>query len=1350
MSRMKPIIVACQIVPFFILVILGTAKGNSRENLFEIQRIGLENGLPARMVYHLEQDKIGFVWVASQFGIHRYDGSRFKTYTNGMLGLPERTPPFLAADVDGRLWFSAHTQVGKEFWGVLDILGDSLIPKTSLFKGQFSPDGIRSVCPLRGDGPERTIVLTTTSGEIWLYDGEYRKQIAWKDNPKPLPQFVRQTNGDIVFLDRDNIYFLHQDHSVDTVKVPLNGIERVHRLLLHQGNPVVKITEKAHSKYVKFTDRNPSPFTYYNHLNDSVDEICAISDQYLLVPRIDSMVVIDRWGKELQRFPMPGYRQGHSAMFVFDRITDGQGNLWFTTANGLFKLSVRPNLFEIKYPGESIYGILKKGSELWRAGIYSTAMEDLETGSVLTTPEHFGIWAFGEGDNGSVWAGGLINAIHFLPDEEVPAVYSCGKKIAIKVPFFNNVSGHVLCGTGNGIVRFEKLIGGQDYRCLGSVSLDGSPDLGQVFSFYQNTQGIWAASANGLYLLDAKSEQIIAHYNKADGLPEEAIHHLHEDKDGVFWMAARWGGLVRWNPKTSDVRRFTTEDGLPHNNIYAVYEDDFKTLWLPTDYGLVAFDKETYSSRVFLPRNGIAHEEFNTYSHFQDVDGSLYFGGLGGITSFHPRDLHKRWTEHESPLLLASVRVLSEDRPTFEDRTKTVSRNAGIVLAPEDRILELELSLLDFENESFNQFAYRIEGVQDQWVYTRDPRLSLFNLPYGNHRLIIKARGASGGWNEQMLSLPIRVLRPFYMQTWFILVLIFGVLILSAISIWWRLNSLKKDRERLEREVDLRTRKIATQAEELKELDKIKSQFFSNITHEFRTPLTLILGPANQMVNANPPSEIKKGLNGIVRNASMLLQLINQLLDLSKLENQNMQIEMSHGDIVGYCGELMNGFKLLAGQNNIDLQFKPFAERWETHFDRGKMDKIVNNLLSNAMKFTPEGGEVELSLQQADARGQDCILLLVRDNGSGIEPEHADKVFNRFYQANSSHTRLQGGTGIGLALVRELVEMQGGSITVKSSPGMGATFVVLLPVGDSPSKQQPQLDAPGNVEIEVQEVVTLGIPETVATPVTKSHVGRLLVLVIDDNADMRDYIRSCIDQNKYDIVEAKDGEEGIEKALQLVPDLVISDVMMPVKDGFEVVESIREHLATSHIPLILLTAKSSLDSRLEGLRRGADAYLTKPFSPDELSLRIEKLIEIRQAMKARYLTDSAESSSRPNPELDLVFDREDSFMYDLKRYIEENMTRPDLKVDTISSHLGISRTQLYRKLQSLSVDGIGDLIRKARCAKAKDLIAQKELTFTEIAYEVGFSSPSHFSRTFRKIYGYPPSQQLELQDDPIS
>ncbi len=856
-----------------------------------------------------------------------------------------------------------------------------------------------------------------------------------------------------------------------------------------------------------------------------------------------------------------------------------------------------------------------------------------------------------------------------------------------------------------------------------------------VYHLHRNQKGIWAATDKGLFLIN-KKEGILHHFEEASGdLPFNHIRHIHEDQEGVFWMATKGGGVIRWPPAApSKAKQFTTRDGLANNYTYAVYEDDYGKLWIPSDNGLMCLNKSTNQIiRTFTTEDGLPHNEFNLSAHYQAKDGTLYFGGLGGIIAFHPK-IFEDELDNETPLVFTAIALLEEDAEEMTDKTALLAQSKEISIQPSDKLFEVHFALLDFDAPERHQYAYKIEGFNNNWVYIQENYLRITSLPCGEYTLKIKGRNTNKGLSNQELSLDIHVLKPFYLQWWFITLVLLS-LVVGIISVFnYRVKAFKRNQQRLEAEVNRRTRTIQQQAEALKELDKIKTRFFSNITHEFRTPLTLIIGPLQQFIAQRPsPTNFYNRLPSILKNADQLLNLVNQLLDLSKIEGKQMSVEAAYGDIIDYTKKLITPFQSLVDKKKQSLIFETNQDKWETNFDKDKWNKIINNLLSNAIKFTPEAGSIQLRLIKNQQTSQDFIQLEVKDSGVGINKNQRSKIFNRFYQADSSSTRLQEGTGIGLALVKELIELQGGSISVVSEVNKGTTFQIQLPVLHKEVTGLLSADSLVEATIPIFTGTSsnqLPIPTNVSTDNEK-----LVLLIVEDNEEMRAYIRHCIDASTYNIIEAVDGEDGIQKAAHQIPDLIISDIMMPKKDGFALTQAIRANVKTSHIPLILLTAKASLDSRLEGIQRGADVYLTKPFSPQELTLRIKKLIDLRQLLQKRYQNGLPTSTDKAYPE-------EDIFVTNLREFILENINNVSLNGDVIGKHFGMSRVHVYRKLKALTNQSISELVKAIRLEKAMELVKAGQLNVSEISWKTGFSSISHFSRSFKTAYGRSPSEFL--------
>jgi DNA-binding response OmpR family regulator/nitrogen-specific signal transduction histidine kinase len=533
------------------------------------------------------------------------------------------------------------------------------------------------------------------------------------------------------------------------------------------------------------------------------------------------------------------------------------------------------------------------------------------------------------------------------------------------------------------------------------------------------------------------------------------------------------------------------------------------------------------------------------------------------------------------------------------------------------------------------------------------------------------------------------------------------------------------------------------ESRKLREVNEIKSRFFANISHEFRTPLTLILGPIHKWQERVQEEGLKKDLSMAERNAHRLLRLINQLLDLSKLEVGGMKLHARCMNIVPLIKGITYSFESSAGIRGITLKTSVEREEIQVYCDEDVIEKVLTNLLSNAMKFTPKGGSVEVTVKRVTGRGE-FVEIGVSDTGIGIPETHLAHIFDRFYQVDDSATREQGGTGIGLALVKELVELHHGTTSATSRPGLGTSFTIALPLGKEHLKPEEIVAGPEVGEEVVAKIIPEGreVGQESSRPLDQNQ-GKHLILVVEDNADVREYIKDNLSDN-YCVLEASDGLEGIEKARETVPDLVLSDVMMPKKDGYELCRTLKSDERTSHIPVILLTAKAASENKLEGLETGADDYLIKPFEPKELQVRIKNLIELRRKLRERFKT-----SVPLKPGEVAVTSMDDVFLKRVIVAVEQHMGEEHFHTDDLAREVGLSRVQLHRKLTALTNQPPGDFIRYLRLHRAMELIEKNAGTISEIAYVVGFNDPSYFSKCFHKQFGKAPVEVKKAHEGGI-
>ncbi|MEM6320458.1 MAG: hybrid sensor histidine kinase/response regulator transcription factor, partial [Bacteroidota bacterium] len=612
-------------------------------------------------------------------------------------------------------------------------------------------------------------------------------------------------------------------------------------------------------------------------------------------------------------------------------------------------------------------------------------------------------------------------------------------------------------------------------------------------------------------------------------------------------------------------------------------------------------------------------------------------------------------------------------------------------------------STLNFFQAERTNYQYWLKGVHSDWQDNGNQRtLTFAGLKAGDYQLKVKAVNPDLQFLEDTITLDIAITPPWW-QTWWAYSL-YGLLGITGILLAYRFQ-LNRQLEKAE-------------TQRLQELDTLKTRFFTNITHELRTPLTLILGVADQL-KKSAKKEIRQKAGMIGRNGQQLLDLINQILDLSKLESGKLPIQLVHGDLIPYLNYLMESFHSVAAEKNIRLHFLAEVPTLLIDYDAEKIKQITQNLLANALKHTPENGDIYLQVRQLENK----VELTFRDTGKGIHPGQLPHIFERFYQTDAQNY----GSGIGLSLTKEIVEALDGKITVQSQLGKGSSFTISLPIQQNVQTPLAKLIGPIGEKTSTKTVYDLTKLNDTKAPDTP------LLLLIEDNEDVRHFLVDCL-KNQYRLVTVTNGQSGIEKALADIPDLVISDVMMPEKDGFEVCRILKTTDQTSHIPIILLTAKADQTSKLAGLEHGADAYITKPFAEAELQVRIQKLLELRRRLQQRYQSpDFWEKSALPAATI------EDEFVLKVRQLVEANLTNSQFGISQLCQKIGISRVHLHRKLKALTNQSTTQFINRIRLQKARTLLKNSQLNVSEIAYEVGFSDPAYFSRLYSGAFGEAPS-----------
>jgi signal transduction histidine kinase/DNA-binding response OmpR family regulator/ligand-binding sensor domain-containing protein len=888
----------------------------------------------------------------------------------------------------------------------------------------------------------------------------------------------------------------------------------------------------------------------------------------------------------------------------------------------------------------------------------------------------------------------------------------------------------------NKIVRFSATSDGKaDFHMYPVVALSETVENAVTY-MYAGTRG------GGLFQLrfDEQSETLvlvrrICRDGAADDhIPGDFITSLLPDKQQL-WVTTESGLFC----KPADGMRFrkVALKNFPQASHYeAIIPAGNSQYWVSTQKGIGCFYLENGKERdavFYESRNGLRERNFNSGAVLRLSDGQLIFGGSSGLTTFFP--LQVKPDPYEPAAVLTGFRLFNRTvlpgitTPEGFQLEKNLSSLDQLVLTHRDNVISIEFSALHFSCPEQNYFAWKLDGFDPDWNYgDASQRLAHYtNLPAGNYTFLVKAANSDGVWNQEPARLGIRVLPPWWRSGWamfFYTAAFIGLLYL--VGKIGRLRANYENRIQLER----------IEKQKLEEVNQMKLIFFTNISHELKTPLTLIISPLEEIISRRSAgsSSLHNTLSLMHRNAVKLLHMINQLLDIRKAEAGLMKLETEEGNIVQFAGEICLSFRELARQRNCQFELNPEKPVIMVRYDPDQLEKVCYNLLSNAFKFTQPGGIISVTI--GEDKEQNRCFIRVKDNGKGIPADKIPYIFERFFRAEETdHTGDEGGTGIGLSLVKMLVEQHHGQIDVESSPGEGSVFTVWLPLNpDNRAAESPRARA---------EVLQSYLPT--GNPVDHGPAGGInseakeqsVILLVEDNPDIRQYLCDSFSAD-YQIVEAGNGQEGLDKTLEYMPDLIICDISMPGMDGLELTKRLKSGVETSHIPIILLTARTSLIFKIDGLELGADDYITKPFNLKLLQLRVKNLIESRRQLREKFARNM--TSLEPESSVSAFTEIDQEFLESVDRIIDQYLADPGFSVDDLAASLLMNRKQLYRKIKALTNQTPNDYIRSIRLQRAARLLKTRQFTIAEVTYRVGFQDLKYFRERFRDFYGVNPSE----------
>ncbi|WP_346882618.1 two-component regulator propeller domain-containing protein [uncultured Algibacter sp.] len=882
-----------------------------------------------------------------------------------------------------------------------------------------------------------------------------------------------------------------------------------------------------------------------------------------------------------------------------------------------------------------------------------------------------------------------------------------------------------------------------------------------IRNIYQDSKGdIWFGTAEGLSKLASKellkdNPRFEVYRNistDSTSLSHDYILPIYESKEGDIYIGTFGGGLNKYVPGDHENKgrfvRYYQKDGLANEVIKSILEDDLGNLWLSTNKGLSKFDTKTQSFKNYDVNDGLQNNEFQELAGLKRRDGSLVFGGINGFNVFFPEDISENIFPAQT--VVTSFSVFNNEINTGEAYDgnvlidSTINYTNNINLKHDQNSFTIEFAGLHYATPLKNKFSYILEGYDKDWIQTSSEKrfANYTNISHGNYTFKVKASNGDGVWDASPKIIKLHIAPPFWKT--YPAYMFYAFLALGLLLAFRKFTIIKTTRKH-----QLELQHIEKEKQE--EIQAAKLEFFTNISHEFRTPLTLIKGPLDYLINAKSTQEnlvAKEQLNIMSKNTDYLMRLVNQLLDFRKINQGKMRLVMRHTDIVAFVKEVGEPFQFTSHKQNIDFNILSVHEHMKVWFDHDALEKIIKNLLSNAFKFTSAHGKVNIIISKenasktSDASGY--AVIEVENTGNGISEAEIKNVFNRFYTKNDNKENVQNGAGIGLSFTQSLIKFHQGHIDVKSAPNQSTRFIVKLPLDKNVYENIPEISIKDKTESDfltrTSENESFAIDmndEITDASIVKKQSKQPLVLVVDDNDDIRAFIKLAL-SDTFNVVEAKNGEEGLKIANELIPSIVLTDVVMPIMDGIELCNALKSQTKTSHIPIIMLTAKTSNESEVSGLEKGADGYVKKPFDINILKLKLNNILKDREELRRKFNREIT-----LQPEDVTVTSLDEKFLQQAIEIVEKHMMNTDFNVELLVKEIGFSRSNLYIKLKDLTGLSSSAFIRNIRLKRAVQLLEQSDYSVKEIMYMTGFNTSSYFSKCFKKQFGSLPSEYVK-------
>ncbi len=1282
----------------------------------------VQNGLSSNTITSILQDKKGFIWLGTRNGLNRFDGNHFRIFRNDpndAQSLGSNSILSICEDGQERIWIGTYKGIY-----IYDPVKESFSPFQQLPAGEtryLQRDENGQIWIVNNftlslyhektaeletfaEDSGRVIALTANAGAGAWYATDYghikqylprEKQFQSFDllpiSQRPLStiQDIYPVSDSTLLLGTMNQALLYnKKQNTLTDILPHAGNVQVHKIIRQKANEYWIGTEDGiyivNPQTGAFTLLQKEYSNPYSLTDNVIYSFCKDQEGGTWIGSFFGGV--NYYASAMNRFqkyfPYKG-KNSISGNLVHEICADQFGHLWIGTEDaGLNRLDLETGQIR-QFPADgkpgsvsyqNLHGLVADGEFLW-VGTYEHGLDRLHirSGKVL---KNYTTRNSGLGGN-------------------------------FVVSMYKTRAGEVLAGTWNGLFRYN--------RAKDDFVRDSFFTM-QIQTMHEDDDGtLWIGSyGNGIYYANARSGQkgkynYVA--NDSNSLVSNYVNNIYEDGTGLLWVSTE-AGLCRLNRKTGKFKRYT-ENGLTDKQVFRVLQDQQGLLWISTSKGLINLDPQSGHTRTYTTVNGLLSEQFNYNSGYKAPDGSLFFGTVKGMIRFNPANFQKE--QFVPPVYITSLQVNNREMAAGKQGSpleQSILHTQKLELPHDRSSLSFEIAALSYVTPEANEYAYLMEGLDREWTYLKNNRRIFYTkLPPGNYRFRVKGSDGNGQWNESETVLQIRVMPPWWASTW--AYLLYALILAAIVWVIFRYYhiALKEKNQRQIKTLEM---------EKEREIYNAKIEFFTNIAHEIRTPLTLIKLPLDKLLQKEKDnSVIAESLTMMKKNTNRLIDLTDQLLDFRKAEANNFSLSFVRTDISDLLKELFAAFKPAAEQKKLSLRLELPRMPLHAYVDAEAFRKILSNLINNAIKYAD--GQVMIRLLPFNSEDR-VFQIELRNDGFIIPEDQREKIFEPFYRLKE--TARQAGTGIGLPLARSLAELHKGVLELKSSQDNMNVFQLSLPI-----HQENEID------LQEYESFETGNTEEMTTQ-TVPDAGKLSLLLVEDNKEIAQFIQREL-MERYNIYRAHNGEEGLQVLSDETIDIVVSDIMMPVMDGIEFCRRVKNDIQYSHIPIILLTARNTLNAKIEGLEVGADAYIEKPFSFEHLQAQINNLAANRKLMR-EYFTKSPLAHIRG-----MASSKADKgFLEELDRVIQEHITDTDLDVDRLSRMMNMSRTSFYRKIKGLSDLTPNELINISRLKKAAELLASGEYKISEVAAMVGYSVNSNFSRDFHKQFGESPSGYL--------